>query len=214
MKTKALLLAGLVTLAGVAASEAQTVYSVNAVGFINVNVPTGFSMVANQLFSSGSTIGQILPTPAVGTKFYKFNGVSFDISEFAGAPFNTWFPNGDATLLPGEGAFIYNPSSAFTLTFTGEVPTGTLSNPLVAGFSIRSSIVPQSGLLSTTLGLPAVPGDKVYKFNGASYDIYEFAGAPFNTWFPSEPSVNVGESFFVYKGASTTWDRSFSIASN
>ncbi|MGV3755778.1 MAG: hypothetical protein ACO1QS_10390 [Verrucomicrobiota bacterium] len=214
MKTKALLLAGLVSLAGASVSDAQTVYSVNSVGYINLPIPSGFSMIANQLFSSGSTIGELLPTPAVGTKFYKFNGTTFAISEFAGAPFNTWFPDGNATLLPGEGGFLFNPTAPFTLTLTGEVPTGSLSNPLVAGFSIRSSIVPQSGLLSSTLGMPAVPGDKVYKYNGTSYDIYEFAGAPFNTWFPSEPSVNVGEAFFVYKGASTSWDRSFSIASN
>ncbi len=214
MKTKALLLAGLVSLAGASVSEAQTVYSVNSVGYINLTIPTGFSMIANQLFTSGSTIGEILPTPAVGTKFYKFNGTGFDISQYLGAPFNAWFPNGSATLLPGEGGFLYNPAAPYTLTFTGEVPTGNLSNPLVAGFSIRSSIVPQSGALSSALGLPATVGDKVYKYNGTSYDIYQLLGAPFNAWFPSEPSVNVGESFFVYKGTGTSWDRSFSIASN
>lgn len=214
MKTKALLLAGLVSLAGASVSEAQTVYSVNSVGYINLTIPSGFSMIANQLFSSGSTIAELLPTPQIGTKIYKFNGVGYDIKTFAGAPINGWFPDGNATLLPGEGAFIFNPGAPFTLTFTGEVPTGNLSNPLVAGFSIRSSIVPQSGALSSALGLPVAVGDKVYKYNGTGYTIYTLAGAPINGWFPSEPSVNVGESFFVFKGATASWDRNFSIASN
>ncbi len=210
MKTKALLLAGLVSLAGASVSDAQTVYSVNSVGYINLPIPSGFSMIANQLFSSGSTIGELLPTPADSTKFYKFNGVSYDISEYINGL--GWFPDGSATLLPGEGGFIFNPTAPFTLTFTGEVPTGNLSNPLVAGFSIRSSIVPQSGLLSTTLGLPVADTDKVYKFNGTSYDIFEYINGL--GWFPEEPTVNVGQSFFVYKGSSASWDRNFSIASN
>jgi hypothetical protein len=214
MKTKALLLAGLVSLAGASVSDAQTVYSVNSVGYINLPVPNGYSLIANQLFSSGSKVSDLFPAPSPGFKVFKWNGTLFDNVEYFGAPFNTWVPNGDMTLLPGEGAFIYNPGSTFTLTLTGEVPTGNLQNPLVAGFSVRSSIVPQSGLLSTSLGMPASPGDRVFKWTGAIYATYELFGAPFNAWVPEEPSINVGEAFFLFKNTSSNWDRNFSISSN
>jgi hypothetical protein len=85
---------------------------------------------------------------------------------------------------------------------------------LVAGFSVRSSIVPQNGLLSTTLGMPVSGGDIVYKWTGNLYQAYEYFGAPFNAWNPEEPTVNIGESFFLYKTASTTWTREFSISSD
>jgi hypothetical protein len=48
MRTKALLLAAAFAAAGVATSVAQ-VYSVNAVGYVNVTLPPGFSLVSNPL---------------------------------------------------------------------------------------------------------------------------------------------------------------------
>jgi hypothetical protein len=113
MKTKALLLAGLVSLAGVTASEAQTVYSINSVGYYNLSIPTGYSMIANQMFSSETTLQDLLPNPTPGMIVFKWTGALFEASEYFGAPFNAWSPDGSATLVPGEGAFIYNPGSAY-----------------------------------------------------------------------------------------------------
>jgi len=213
MKTKALLLAGLMASSSLASLQAQTVYSINAVGFINVSAPQGFSMVANQLAGTANKISDILPAPPVGTKVFKFNGTGFDVFEFLGAPFNTWFPSGDGTFDLGGGAFVSNPSaSPLTLTFVGEVPTGEVVNSLPAGFSIKSSMIPQAGALSSSLGFPASATDKVYLFNGTSYDVHELLGAPFNAWFPSEPSVEVGEAFFVFKANAGNWTRNFTVS--
>jgi hypothetical protein len=38
-----------------------------------------------------------------------------------------------------------------TVTFVGEVPAGSLSNPIPKGFSIKASQVPQAGKASTDL---------------------------------------------------------------
>jgi len=91
------------------------------------------------------------------------------------------------------------------------VPQGTLNTPTPAGFSIVSSQVPQSGAVGT-LGLVGEAGDVLYKFrNGSGYSIYTFDDLEL-AWSPNEPSVNVGESFFLLKnGPSRTWTRTFSV---
>src|SRR5205823_7441370 len=58
MRTKALLLAAAFAAAGVATSMAQ-VYSVNAVGYVNVTVDSGFNMVANPLTAADNTVGNL-----------------------------------------------------------------------------------------------------------------------------------------------------------
>jgi hypothetical protein len=210
MKIKGLSLGAALVLTAVVASAADPVYSVNIVGYHKRTIPSGFSMFANQVISSNNTIAALFPSPSPGTKIFKWNGTGFTTYEFLGSPFNTWFPDGNASLNPGEGAFYFNPGAPITNIFAGEVLIGLLTNSLPAGFSITSSQLPQAGLLTTDLQLPAVPGDKVFKYNGVTYDTFEYLGAPFNTWFPSDPAVTVGDSFWVFKTAPTAWVRNFS----
>jgi hypothetical protein len=117
------------------------------------------------------------------------------------------------TLAPGEGCFINSPE-VFTNTFVGEVvqsPNATtpLTNSLPAGFSIRSSIVPQAGT-ATELGLTASVGlfDTVYKYNNATsgYSSHTYLGA-----WDVEPSFAVGEAFWINSGAAGNWTRIFQV---
>jgi hypothetical protein len=211
MKLKTVSLGAIFALSVAVVSAADPVYSVNVVGYHKRAIPSGFSMFANQVAGGTNTISSLFPTPAVGTKVFKWAGTGFTSAEYLGAPFNTWFPNGDATLNPGEGAFIFNPGAAFTNIFAGEVLIGSLTNPLPAGFSITSSMLPQGGALTTALGLPTTVGDKIFTFNGTDYTSFELLGPPFNTWFPSEPSVAVGDSFWVFKTSSANWVRQFTV---
>lgn len=219
---KKALLAGFASMAAAVALQADVV-SVNAVGYANVVVPPGFSMIANQLNSGNNTIGSILPDPTPGTRIFKWTGTSFAIFDYVQLPPNLgggkfWDPNGNATLNPGEGAFIFNPTANnMTLTLVGEVPTGAASNVSVpAGFAIMSSTVPQAGALNSALGFPVAPGDRVFLFNGTSYSIHDFVQLPPNLgggtlWDPSEPTAQVGQAFFSFKGGATTWNRNFSL---
>lgn len=209
MKTKALLLAGLFSLAGAMASEAQTVYSVNAVGYVNVTVPTGFSLISNPLLNGNNKVSTVLANVPNGTIIYKFNAGTG--SYVANSFFLTW-SNPDMVLAPGEGVFIRNTGASYTLTFTGEVAQGALSTALSSGFQIVSSQVPQSGQLDTVLGFPAANGDIVYRFNSATqtYQAYSY----FLGWGGGAPVINVGESFFVKKASATSWSRSFTVSSN
>jgi hypothetical protein len=217
MRTKTILLAAVLSAAGAATSQAQ-VYSVNAVGYVNVSVTNTFQLVANQLNAADSKISTILPAPPEGTQVFTWNGAGFDTFEFIAVL--GWFPNGDATLTPGGGAFIRNPAAnpataPIVITFVGEVPQGALSNPLPLGFSIKSSQVPQDGTLdtgaATSLNFPATAGDQVFKWTGSGYDTYEFIDVV--GWFPAAPAVKVGEAFFVNKvGTAGTWTRTFTVS--
>jgi len=209
MRTKTLLLTAALMAAGVASSMAQ-VYSVNAVGYVNLSIPGGFSMIANQFVAPSYKIKDLIPNPPPGTVLYLFSNTGgYDVQTFDDLDL-VWSPNPNATLNLGGGAFILAPST-FNLTFVGEVPQGTLNTPTPAGFSILSSQVPQSAPVST-LGLVGEPADVVYKFsNTAGYVVYTFDDLDL-VWSPNEPSMGVGESFFLLKsGPTRNWTRTFTV---
>jgi hypothetical protein len=205
MRTKVLLSAAVLGVAGMIAASAQ-VYSVNVVGYINVDVPVGFSMIANQLDSGNNTVANLMPEVPEGTTLYKFvpatgaySANSFEFGEWG---------NPAMTLEPGEGAFI-STAEAFTALFVGEVKQGALSTPLVQGFQIVASQVPQAGEIDSVLGLVPEEGDTVYRFNNAT-GAYTAATYEFGEWFA--PVLGVGESCFLFKaGTATSWDRTFNV---
>ncbi len=204
MRTKTLLLTAALGVAGVASSMAQ-VYSVNAVGYVNLTIPKGFSIVANPLNASANTISALFASAPDGTTIYKYNNATgkYAINSFS---FGQW-DNASDTLTPGQGAFI-SVLSTYTNTFVGEVMQGSLTNAIAKGFSIISSQVPQTGKLSTDLGYAAKEGDTVYKFSNATSK-YVQSNFSFGSW-DTEPTINVGEGFFISTTAATVWTRTFS----
>jgi hypothetical protein len=219
MRTKALLLAAAFAAAGVATSMAQ-VYSVNAVGYVNVNIDAGFNMVSNPLTASDNTVGNLFKniqgTIPGGLKVFVFDNAT---STFATAQWDdldsVFIPASAAalTVLPGNGVFVFNPGTTqLKLTFVGEVPQGGLSNPLPKGFSIKASQVPQDGK-PDALGLPGEGGDKVFRFNKTTkaYDTYTFDDLD-SVWLPALPTIPVGEAFFLFRAQSAgTWSRNFDV---
>jgi hypothetical protein len=209
MRIKTLLVTAALAVTTIATATAQ-VYSVNAVGYVNLEIPPGFSMIANPLDAGAgnNTVANLLPGVPEGTALYKFDSGTgqYTINDFI---FGEWsVPT--MSMAPGEGAFIRNPGAeAFTVTFVGEVMQGTLTTPIPAGFSILSSKVPQSAQLDTVLGFPAAEGDFVYRFSNAlnQYSIHSFI---FGEWDVA-PVPAVGESFFVNKAGAATWTRDFSV---
>jgi hypothetical protein len=224
MRTKTFLLSAAVLAAGLSATMAQSVFSVNAVGYVNVPLVPGFQIVANPLNNSNNLLSVILPSVANNTTVYRFNPTNqtfLNASTFfvdPGPPeVGVWFP--DATLIPGEGAF-FSSAVAQTLTFVGEVPQGSLSNPLPQNYSLRSSIVPQSGGITSVLGLTAENNDTVYFFNPATQTygpaltyFVDPGPPPVGVWFPSEPSPAVGQGFWFKNntGTARNWTRTFSV---
>jgi hypothetical protein len=208
MRTKTLLLTAALAAVGVSSSMAQ-VYSVNIVGYVNKSIPSGFAMIANQLGNSpDNKVATIIPTPPEGTIVYKFNPATggYQVISFLDGAYEGDDVN--MTLNPGEGVFIKSPS-AHNVTFVGEVVKPNVSIP--TGFSVRSSVLPQS-LPLDQLEFPASEGDIVYNFNPATggYKVSSFLDGAWEGDFGGAPTPAIGESFFVkHSGAATTWIRTF-----
>jgi len=208
MRTKTLLVTAALGAAGVSSAIAQ-VYSVNAVGYVNVPVKKGFNLVANPLDAGAgnNTVAKLLTGVPDGTIVYTFTpagGYSLNTLDFG-----EW-TNPNEELAPGKGFFVFNSSAGdVTVTFVGEVKQGTLSTPLAAGYNLVASQVPQAGKISTDLKLTPAEGDGVYTYaNVGGYTIFTF---DFGAWDPTEPSIAVGEGVFVKKVAAGAWDRTFSV---
>jgi len=209
MKAKAIFAAGLLMAAAAAQSTAQTVFSVNAVGFVNVSFPPGFTLACNPLEGATNTVPALFPFVPNGTSVFKFDS---SLGSYVGSTFlfGSW-NNPAMTLVPGEGFFFRNPgATTLTNTFVGNVKQGTLTTPLVAGFTLVGSQVPQSGLVVTDLGLPIGNAESVFKFDTTTQS-YRGGSFLFGSWSGGEPTVSVGEGFFVKKNAAVNWSRTFSV---
>jgi hypothetical protein len=223
MRTKTLLLTAALSAAGIATSMAQ-VYSVNAVGYVNTTLLPGFNLISNPLDNkTGNSVANLFNTGMTtvpgGLVVYVYNAVNdtfiVSVNDDLGGGFQP--PANAATeVRPGDGMFVNLPGTAnATVTFVGEVPQSTggtpLSNPLPTGFSIKSSQVPQAGTV-TALGYTGAPGDVIYKWDAVadryvSYVFDDLGGG----WQPSEPTLAVGEAFFLFKSTAGTWNRTFSV---
>ena len=118
------------------------------------------------------------------------------------------------SLAPGEGVFVNNTGAASTVTFVGEVKTGSSTVNLAADkYSIVSSVVPQQLKLDTASGFPAAEGDSVSRYTGASFLTDSVAdGAWEGDSGGQAPTVQVGEAFFVKNvGAAAAWTRTFTV---
>jgi hypothetical protein len=109
-------------------------------------------------------------------------------------------------IAPGTGYFL-RVAGASTITYVGEVPQGTLTIPLVAGFNVVGSKVPQAGKLQADLGYVPANGDLVYTYASTGYTVFQYD----DEWLPSEPVLRVGEGIWVRKAAAGEWTRTFSV---
>ena len=141
----------------------NNVYSINAVGYINVTLPPGYSVITCPLVCGVSAGGGPLTGQMVtndlnvlfpqGSSMYNNatvltwnnGGVGFQTSD--NAALGSWAGGGnDIGLPPGSAVFFNNATgSSMTATFVGTVPQGSLTNTLQAGYNLVGSMVPTSG---------------------------------------------------------------------
>jgi len=231
MRTKTLLVTAVLTAAGFATSAMAQVYSVNAVGYVNVTLKKGYNLIANPLNNGGNTLAEILPptTPLPDDTFIvtwdsaggTIGAPAADLPTFF--PGAGWEPAGPA-LPPGKAFFMYiadtAPTNTYTVTFVGEVPQGNLSTPVAIGsrYSALASQVPQAGKVTTDLGLQPSNDDTLLLWDknagGFGTTLYQYATDV--GWNDGqnvvEPTVGVGDGFFLFRvGGPTAWTRTFSV---
>lgn len=195
------------------------VYSVNAVGYVNVAVTKGYNLIANPLNNqAGNKVSVLMPTAPNGTTFFKYKGGGYDSGTYS-ADEEAWTPDGagNIELNPGTGFWLLWPADAGTITFVGEVPQGTLSVPLNAGYSLVASKVPQTGKLVTDLKwpTPVANNDTVLLWANGKYSSYSYSADELDWVGPGgnlgEPVIPVGAGFWSLKSAAGTWTRDFSV---
>ncbi len=237
-----MLLSALLGALGSVSVMAQTnVYSINAVGYINVTAVPGYSMISCPLIASpDNTVGTLLNNASgalTGDAVYFYNpatgALGLDQAENVGSRgttnVNGWANDGTNVLAPGVACWFFNSASSnVTLTFVGTVPSGPLTNVLTTGYNMVGSILPISGdLCSNTLSTLTNynVGDSVYVYSGGpsgSFSIFQSttiarnAGYGYNGNWTSggDPVVpNVGEGFWYdNSGATVNWVENFSVS--
>ncbi|MGH7953617.1 MAG: hypothetical protein ACREFE_17105 [Limisphaerales bacterium] len=205
MRTKTLLIAAAALVAGIISSQAQTVYSANVVGYVNLPIPANqFTLVANPLDNGTNTLNSLFASAPVGAVLEMWNGSGYSSASKTPAG---WNPN--STVAPGEGFFIKYASSA-TNTFVGSVvaPSGTsVTNSFQAGvFYLVSSPIPYADTLTgTNLNLQLGVGSVVEIWNGAGFTSSSRTPAGWS----ANLTITPGEGFFVKSATATNWVETF-----
>ncbi len=201
-------------------AQSTNVYSLNAVGYINVTVQPGFNIVSCPLIASPDNTINTLLTNSTGQfkkwQFWAFNAGTYteDLGTGAG-----WSLGGTETLSPGQAGWLYNPSNtAVTVTFVGTVPSGSLTNTLLANsFNLVSSILPTSGDIVTNTLMSfntQVKKDQVWTYTPGATTPYTEYVATATGWSPSDPiQANVGGGFWYLNNTNVAnhWVENFSV---
>jgi hypothetical protein len=188
---------------------AGEVYSANVIGYATITLPPGFSMIANPFDAPSNTVSELFKELPEGTTLNKFDTRFFRLNENSFK--NGRWTNPSETLVPGEGAILFNPTSDYKLlSFVGDLMQGQLSLPIPGGFSIRSSLVPQPGRIHTDLGFPIAEGDVIHLFDRdrQKYVLYPYDP---DKWAANPPVLSVCEAFWVAKTLPGNWVRNFSL---
>jgi hypothetical protein len=192
------------------------VYSGNVVGYVNLELPPGLSLIANPLYSQNHSnqVAYWWTDAPDGSQVLKYiSGNGYEVSTFDGID-RAW-SNPSLEVPLGEGFYFRNPSSqTITHTFVGEVLQGYLTNTLPAGYSMKGSLVPQSGSINSLHQIAGEPGDELRTLTndlqgGPTENISTFSGEV-NQWVP-DLNLGVGQGFWMYKTRQQDWVRYFSV---
>jgi autotransporter-associated beta strand protein len=195
------------------------VTSLNVLGYINLYLTNGNNYVANQLDFDGTgtnnSIATVLSTNCPdGTVVFRLNpssGYTDGVTFLSGVG---WYSasgkTNDPTILlnPGEG-FVIQALQPTNIILVGNLLQGGL-NFVPAGFSLKANMYPFAGGLQTDLGFVPVLNDSVWRGNPSvpAFAKYTYSYNPIThitKWNPPEPSLNVGEGFFVETSAARWW---------
>jgi hypothetical protein len=211
MRTKTLLIAAAALAATVISSEAQTVFSANVVGYVNVVCPAGaLVLTSNPLDNGTNTANDLLASLPNKSQIQIWNGSGFTPLTKGATGFS---PN--PSLPVGTGFFVKAVSN-FTNTFVGNVVpviggTSTNNFPLNTLVLVGSTL-PVGGTFNdvgtNTINLIATLPNKsqIQVWNGTGFTPLT-KGA---TGFSPNPALSVAQGFFVKSVSATNWTQTLS----
>jgi hypothetical protein len=203
MRTKTLLIAAAALAAATISSQAQTVFSANVVGYVNVIMPAGqLVLVSNPLDDGTNTTTSLGQNLANKSQIQIWNGSGFTATSKAGG---VWTP--DLSIPVGTGFFV-NSKTAITNTFVGTVIPGvggSTTNALPLNTLVLvGSTIPYAGDLNDTnlnLGPTLANKSQIQIWNGSGFTATSKAGG---VWTPNL-SLSVAQGFFVSSKTATNW---------
>jgi hypothetical protein len=199
---KTLLIAAAALVAGVITSEAQ-VYSVNVVGYINVDLPAGQQvLVCNPLDDGTNTVTSLGSQLANKSVIQTWTGTSFAPTSKGGG---VWTVN---TPIPVGTGFFVKSFTHITNTFVGNVAVASGSsttNALPAGTQVLvGETIPYAGDLSDTnvnLGPSLANKSVIQTWNVNTYVPSSKGGGVWTVDF----NITPGEGFFVKSFTAANW---------
>jgi hypothetical protein len=210
MRTKTTLAAAAILAAGLVSSMAQAnVYSLNIVGYVNVPVTSGkLALLNNPLIPSGgnTAISNVLTLAngSDGSSVYQWNKATSSWDTIGWIDGFGW--DASANLPVGSGFFV-SPTLTQTITFVGDVQTGTSTNVIGTALSLLGSKVPVAGPQpGSTVGND---GDSIFTWDavaGTWVTSGFIGGFGWDSANVNGPALNVGEGFFYQNtGAALNW---------
>lgn len=191
---------------------AGSVYSGNVVGYVNLQLPWGMSLIANPFIQTNVTIRALFPTAPDGAQIMKLVHGDYITSTYSVSRAGWIGPQMDLPI--GVGFFFINPSrDPFTQTFVGELWPGSLTNNLPAGISLEGALIPQAGSINTVQNIPGEPGDIIFFFANQGEARGQYMRSRFTSdsgWTP-DLELGVGQGFWIQKRNAQDWVRVFSI---
>jgi hypothetical protein len=224
MRTKTMLISALLGSLGSIAVMAQTnVYSLNAVGYINVTLEPGFNIISCPLIAT--------PDNRINTLLSNTNGQYKKMQVWSFNPTNNpqyaeelgsgggWSLGGITTINPGQAVWFNNTSTnVLTATFVGTVPTSVTTTLYADSFNLVSSAIPAAGDIVTNslmLFTNQVKKDQVWTYNPLTNPQYTEYLATAGGWPSGDPQeANVGGGFWYLNNQATNnyWVQNYSVS--
>jgi len=183
-----------------------TTVSAQVVGFVDVWIPTGYSLVAMPLEVADPTVASLLAGLPDGTIVYAYEPAPANRYRINAFELGEWqYP--DQSLGVGEAVWVRNPGAPVRLRLQGAVAVGEATALLPAGWSLRGGLLPQAGAVDAVLRCPVAEGDMVARFEAfAEAPRFELQRFENGRWESGRaPRLSLGEGFWIWKNAPAIW---------
>ncbi len=178
------------------------------IGFEPVAIPQGYSLLSNPFSSGANRIEDLFGDAPDGFELAKLIGGAWQTNRYDGS-LEAWSLPG-WTLTPGEGALAISPS-AFTWYAVGRPSVGSLLNVVPEGRSLRSSILPLVGRLSSDLGFPGQEGLALWGVDPSEGTFSVVASFEGGAWNPEDPVWSPATAYMVQSPQALLWETDYPV---